>query len=253
MNLTLFNGLKSLWCDALSKELHIVIIFSILVTIDPTLLYGHLTHHKIYQVDLLHWYTLHNTVETYCHTTQFFDFYREDNIQIHNEKRRAACELIMSKRLYSLVVSSKMLLICRMFSDSYCCFNIFDHRFNIYDVVQYTNLHTGLKLWQLPVKGPEDNLIYTGNYDDRQRPPLYTCILSVKCTHFTHTIKVLKLRWSNKLIYFPSLNRVLARCMPRLISFEIALPWCAARETSENFKMKNSCPQWDSIPGPLAR
>ena len=31
--------------------------------------------------------------------------------------------------------------------------------------------------------------------------------------------------------------------MPRLISFEIALPYCAARETSENFKMKNSCLQ----------
>ena len=41
--------------------------------------------------------------------------------------------------------------------------------------------------------------------------------------------------------------------MPRLISFATALSRCAARKTSENFKMKNSCPQWDSIPGPFAR
>ena len=41
--------------------------------------------------------------------------------------------------------------------------------------------------------------------------------------------------------------------MPRLISFAIALSRCAERERSENFKMKNSCPWWDSISGPLAR
>ena len=41
--------------------------------------------------------------------------------------------------------------------------------------------------------------------------------------------------------------------MPRLISFAIALSRCAARERSENFKMKNSCPWWDSISGPHAR
>ena len=63
----------------------------------------------------------------------------------------------------------------------------------------------------------------------------------------------LKLRCTNKYIEFSSENRVLARCMSRLISFAIALSCCAARERSEIFKMKNSCPQWDSIPGPLAR
>ena len=41
--------------------------------------------------------------------------------------------------------------------------------------------------------------------------------------------------------------------MSRLISFAIALSRCAARETTENFKMKNSCLSWDSISGPLAR
>ena len=45
-----------------------------------------------------------------------------------------------------------------------------------------------------------------------------------------------------------SLNREMARCMPRLISFAIALSCCTARDTSENFIMKISCPQWDSIP-----
>ena len=48
----------------------------------------------------------------------------------------------------------------------------------------------------------------------------------------------LKLRCTNKYIEFPSENRVLTRCMPRLISFAIALSRCAVRETSENFKMK---------------
>ena len=66
-------------------------------------------------------------------------------------------------------------------------------------------------------------------------------------------VSVLKLRCTNKYIEFPSENRVLARCMSRLISFAIALSCCAARERSEIFKMKNSCPQWDSIPGSLAR
>ena len=47
----------------------------------------------------------------------------------------------------------------------------------------------------------------------------------------------LKLRCTNKYIEFPSENRVLARCMPRLISFAIALSCYAARERSENFKM----------------
>ena len=64
---------------------------------------------------------------------------------------------------------------------------------------------------------------------------------------------ILKLRCTNKYIELPSENRVLARCMPRLISFASALSRCAAFETSENFKMKNSCPWWDSISGPLAR
>ena len=63
----------------------------------------------------------------------------------------------------------------------------------------------------------------------------------------------LKVRCTNKYREFPSENRVLARCMPRLISFAIALSRCVVRETSENFKMKNSCPLWDSISGPLAR
>ena len=64
---------------------------------------------------------------------------------------------------------------------------------------------------------------------------------------------MLKLRYTNKYIEFPSENRVLARCMSRLISFAIALSCCAARERSEIFKMKYSSPLWDSISGPLAR
>ena len=35
--------------------------------------------------------------------------------------------------------------------------------------------------------------------------------------------------------------------MPWLISFALALPSCETRETSEKYKMKNSCPQWDWI------
>ena len=68
-----------------------------------------------------------------------------------------------------------------------------------------------------------------------------------------NTMNHLKLRCTNKYTEFPSENRVLARCMPRLISFAIALSRFAAHETSENFKMKKSCPWWDSISGPLAR
>ena len=68
-----------------------------------------------------------------------------------------------------------------------------------------------------------------------------------------HIIRWLKLRCTNKYIEFPGENRVLAWCMPRLISFAIALSRCAARERSENFKMKKSCSRWYSISGPLAR
>ena len=44
--------------------------------------------------------------------------------------------------------------------------------------------------------------------------------------------------------YIPSIKQVLARCMSRLISSGIA--------ESENCKMKNSCPKWDSNPTPPA-
>ena len=47
-------------------------------------------------------------------------------------------------------------------------------------------------------------------------------------------------------------NRVLARCIAWLISFAWAYWSCACRESSQNCKMQNSCPQWDSNPGPPA-
>ena len=80
-----------------------------------------------------------------------------------------------------------------------------------------------------------------------------TALLWHYISHYKTAFCFLKLRCTNKYIEFPSENRVLARCMSRMITFEIALSCCAARERSENFKMKNSCPQWDSISGPLAR
>ena len=60
----------------------------------------------------------------------------------------------------------------------------------------------------------------------------------------------LKLKWTNKYIIFPKFSRVLARWMSRLISFVLAYSSCDSREESENYKMKNSCPQFYSIPLP---
>ena len=40
----------------------------------------------------------------------------------------------------------------------------------------------------------------------------------------------------------------MARFISHLISFVLAEPSCGARKESENYKMKNSCPEWDSIP-----
>ena len=44
------------------------------------------------------------------------------------------------------------------------------------------------------------------------------------------------------------LHRVLVRGRSRLISFVIALSSCDTREERDNYKIKNSCPQWDSNP-----
>ena len=105
------------------------------------------------------------------------------------------------------------------------------------------------------VNSPEVIVVLDPRYDLSYKA-LYisTCSIALKF-HRSRCIDSdrLKLRCTNKYIEFPSENRVLARCMSRLISFAISLSCYAARETSENFKMKNSCPWWESISGPLTR